>query len=131
VAFNLPPPPAAEDIAAGPWRLWFFKLVQQLKQALDLSNVSGVLAIPNGGTGLSTTPGPNEILIGNGASYDLKTLLAGTNITFDETSNTITINSTASGGGSGKIYEPVAHQGELLFSINGDVLMAWGGDYAT
>lgn len=131
MAFNLPPPPAAEDISGAPWRLWFFKLVQQLKQALDLSNVSGVLAMENGGTGASLIPDDGKILVSTASAVTLKELLAGTNISISQDATTITISSTGGGGGSSKIYEPVAHQGELLFSINGDVLMAWGGDYAT
>lgn len=129
MAFNLPPPPSTDDISGAPWRIWFFRLVQSLSNALDLTNVTGTLGVQNGGTGLSTVPSDNQILLGNGTGYDLKTLLAGSNITFDETTNTITINATS---GSGKIYEPVVGEGyELMFSEDGDILMAWGGDYAS
>lgn len=35
------------------------------------------------------------------------------------------------GGGSSKIYEPVCTNGEINFTSSGDILMAWGGRYAT
>ncbi|MBK6420445.1 MAG: hypothetical protein IPF79_14815 [Ignavibacteria bacterium] len=44
--------------------------------AVDLATaeVNGVLPIANGGTGLSTTPLSNQILVGNGAGYSLTNL---------------------------------------------------------
>lgn len=30
-----------------------------------------------------------------------------------------------------RIYEPVVAPFELMFTIDGDIMMAWGGEYAT
>jgi hypothetical protein len=131
MALILSPPPNDTDVQGVSWKQWFFKIRTQLQQALDLTNVSGVLSPLSGGTGASLTPNPNELLVGNvSGSFDLKTLVAGSNVTITNGVSTITI-AALGGGGSSKIYEPVAILGEIVFSINGDVMMAWGGDYAT
>jgi hypothetical protein len=130
MALILSPPPNDQDVQGISWKQWFFKIRTQLLEALDLTNVSGILDTLHGGTGVSITPNENELLVGNvTGSFDLKTLVAGTNITITNGVSTITID--ALGGGSSKIYEPVAVLGEITFSINGDVMMAWGGDYAS
>lgn len=64
------------------------------------SNVTGTVAVANGGTGLTTTPANGAIDIGNGTGFTRTTLTAGSNITITNTSGAITIASTASGGGS-------------------------------
>lgn len=61
---------------------------------------AGTLAIARGGTSLSSTPSNGQILIGNGTSYTLSTLTAGSNITITNGSGTITISSNTSGGSS-------------------------------
>jgi hypothetical protein len=63
------------------------------------ANVTGTVAIANGGTALTTTPTNGQLLIGNGTNYTLSTLTAGSNITITNASGAITIAST--GGGSG------------------------------
>lgn len=35
------------------------------------------------------------------------------------------------GGGSGKIYEPLMASGELVLDPTEDIMMAWGGSYAS
>jgi hypothetical protein len=62
------------------------------------ANVTGTVAIANGGTALTTTPTNGQLLIGNGTGYTLSTLTAGSNITITNASGGITIAST---GGSG------------------------------
>lgn len=65
--------------------------------AISLStatDVTGVLPVGNGGTGISTTPTANQILVGNGAGYSLKTLTAGTGISIVDGGATLTINNT-------------------------------------
>lgn len=53
-----------------------------------------------GGTGTSTAPGNDSILLGNAdKTYNVKTLTAGSNVTFSETGNTLTISSTGGTGG--------------------------------
>ena len=56
------------------------------------------VGIAYGGTGLTATPADNQILLGNGTGFDLKTLTAGSNVTFAEDENSITINATSSQG---------------------------------
>jgi len=56
-----------------------------------------------GGTGTSTKPSADQILIGGDTAnkYDVKTLTAGTNITIATSSGAITISGTGGGGGGG------------------------------
>lgn len=63
------------------------------------SNVTGTVAIANGGTGLTSTPANGQLDIGNGSGFTRATLTAGSNITITNTPGAITIASTASGGG--------------------------------
>lgn len=52
-----------------------------------------------GGTGVTTDPQKNQILIGNiDGEYAVKTLTAGANITFTDTPNTLEISSSGGGG---------------------------------
>ena len=66
------------------------------------SNVTGTVAIANGGTGLTTTPANGALDIGNGTGFTRSTLTAGSNITITNTSGAITIASTAGGITTGK-----------------------------
>jgi microcystin-dependent protein len=59
------------------------------------SQIDGVVPIANGGSGIATIPANNQLLIGNGASYDLKTLSAGDNIQIDASGANITISAAA------------------------------------
>lgn len=130
--FNIPPPPSTDDITGPSWRIWFYRLVQALANfVVDLaSGVTGILGVANGGTGTSQIPTDGQILIGNGTQYVPNNITAGSNITITNGVGTITIAATG-GGGSGKIYEPVVSAAsEFMFAANGDILMAWGGDYA-
>ena len=61
------------------------------------ANVTGTVAVANGGTGLTTTPADGALDIGNGTGFTRTTLTAGTNITITNASGSITIAST---GGS-------------------------------
>jgi hypothetical protein len=70
------------------------------------SQVTGVLPVANGGTGVSTTPSNGQIDIGNGTGFTRTTLTAGTGITITNGAGTITITSTvedADGNNNGKI----------------------------
>ena len=91
---------------------------------LDLP-VGGTFAYPqDGGTGTSTDPTTNDILIGNSDGvYDVKTLTAGSNVTIDNSGGTVTISSTGGGGsGSGSIgTSTVPNIGEVAyFTTSGD-----------
>lgn len=63
------------------------------------TGVTGTLPIANGGTGLTTTPANGALDIGNGTGFTRTTLTAGSNISITNGSGSITIASTASGGG--------------------------------
>ena len=62
------------------------------------ANVTGVVAVANGGTGLSTTPANGALDIGNGTGFTRTTLTAGSGVTITNASGSITINATGSGG---------------------------------
>jgi hypothetical protein len=67
----------------------------------NAANVTGTVAVANGGTGLTTTPANGALDIGNGTGFTRTTLTAGTNITITNASGSITIAST--GGGTTSI----------------------------
>jgi hypothetical protein len=100
MAFNLPPPPVGNDVSGPAFRDWFYKIRTYLSQPIDLSNVTGILGIGNGGTGTSDVPANGELLIGNGTGYSVNTLTAGANITITNGAGTITIASSGGGGGT-------------------------------
>jgi len=58
------------------------------------SNVTGTVAIANGGTGLTSTPANGALDIGNGTGFTRTTLTAGTAIGVTNGSGSITINNT-------------------------------------
>jgi uncharacterized protein (TIGR02145 family) len=58
-------------------------------------NVTGTVAISNGGTGLSTTPANGQIDIGNGTGFTRATLTQGTGISITNTGGAITIASSS------------------------------------
>ena len=62
------------------------------------SNVTGTVAVANGGTGLTTTPANGALDIGNGTNFTRTTLTAGTGITITNGAGSISI--AASGGGT-------------------------------
>lgn len=73
------------------------------------SDITGVLGISNGGTGTSTAPGVDTILVGNGTNYDYDRLVAGTNITIS-TSTPGQLQISATSGSSGTVNSGLAGQ---------------------
>lgn len=68
------------------------------------TEVTGILGLGNGGTGTSTAPTTDQILVGNtGGSYDYRSITAGSNVTVS-TSTPGQIQISATGGGSGTNY---------------------------
>src|SRR3990167_7590333 len=68
----------------------------------------------DGCTGTSTVPTADQILIGgNNSRYDVKRLVAGSNITIATSSGQVTISSTASGSGSGMATTSIDTEAEL------------------
>lgn len=83
---------------------WRYMKKQIFTAALVLLLVPAVVLaqvlFPNrGGTGTSDAPGSDQLLIGNGSTYDLKTLTAGENVTIDTSGSTISITASLEGGG--------------------------------
>ncbi|MFA6048100.1 MAG: tail fiber domain-containing protein [Parcubacteria group bacterium] len=59
---------------------------------IGTTQVTGILAVNNGGTGTGTTPASGQILIGNASGgYEVSTITDGTGISIAEGSGTITI----------------------------------------
>jgi hypothetical protein len=71
---------------------------------IPVSALTGILPIANGGTGVSTTPANGALLIGNGTDYTSATLTGGTGISIVNTAGAITINGTATGPTTAKVY---------------------------
>jgi len=64
------------------------------------SNVTGTVAVANGGTGLTTTPANGALDIGNGTGFTRTTLTAGSGISVTNASGSITIANTQTPGAS-------------------------------
>ncbi|MFN3306986.1 MAG: hypothetical protein ACK42Z_07360, partial [Candidatus Kapaibacteriota bacterium] len=84
---------ATISIGGGTIEANVFKGSGSTTNAVDLgtAEVSGILPIANGGTGLSTTPAQGQLLIGDGTGYTLNQLTAGTGITITNGAGSITI----------------------------------------
>ena len=65
------------------------------------ANITNPLGVTSGGTANKAIPTNGQLLIGNGAGYALNTLTAGANIVIANSNGSITISSTAGGGGNG------------------------------
>ena len=100
-------------------------------------NVTGTVAVSNGGTGLSTTPSNGQLDIGNGTGFTRATLTAGTGISVTNTSGAITITNSTPGlptvnqpgemlywDGSARVKVIAGTDGQTLFSKNG--VPTWG-----
>jgi hypothetical protein len=74
--------------------------------SVTASSLTGTVGISFGGTGTTTTPSQDQLLIGNATGYDLKTLTAGSGISISTSSNAVTITSTA--GSTGQTWETFA-----------------------
>jgi hypothetical protein len=59
------------------------------------ANVSGTVAVTNGGTGLTTAPTNGQLLIGNATGFTLATISAGTGVSITNGTGSITINASA------------------------------------
>ncbi len=61
------------------------------------SEVSGLLGVTLGGTGVSTTPSNGQLLIGNGTGYTVATLTAGSGVSITNGGGSITISAPGAG----------------------------------
>jgi len=64
----------------------------------NAANVTGTVAVANGGTGLTTTPANGALDIGNGTGFTRTTLTAGTGVSITNGAGTISISATGTGG---------------------------------
>jgi hypothetical protein len=63
--------------------------------ALSSADLSGILPVSKGGTGLTATPSAGQIPIGNGTGFSLSALTAGTGVSITNTAGAIRIAATA------------------------------------
>jgi hypothetical protein len=63
--------------------------------------LGGTLSVSNGGLGGTTTPTAGQIPIGNGTTYTIATITAGTGISVTNGSGSITIATSGGSGGTG------------------------------
>ena len=82
------------------------------------SNVTGVVAVANGGTGLSSTPANGALDIGNGTGFTRATLTAGTGISITNGAGSITIASSVTPVTSVTGTSPVVSSGGTTPAIN-------------
>lgn len=89
---------------------------------------TGVTAVINGGTGLSSTPSNGQLLIGNGSGYTLRVLQTGAGITVTNGSGTIVVANSGvlswSGGTTG-LTPAAATTGAVV--LGGALVAANGG----
>ena len=82
------------------------------------SNVTGTVAVANGGTGLTTTPANGALDIGNGTGFTRTTLTAGTGVTITNASGSITIAASGTGVTSVTGTSPVVSSGGTTPAIS-------------
>ena len=88
--------------------------------AVDLTaDVTNVLPTGNGGTGVATTPGNGQILIGNGSGYTVATLTAGNGIGVGNASGAITLSNDGvlSLTGTGSEVSVTQSTGDITISL--------------
>ena len=83
-----PQSPFLDPLTGRPSREWMLWLLNPSYVGINVSNIVPVIY---GGTGLSTVPSNGQILIGTGSGYALNGLTAGSGININSTSGAITI----------------------------------------
>jgi len=103
-------------------------------------SLSGIIGASNGGTGLSTTPGNGQILVGNGSGYALENLTGGTAVSINNAGGTVTVSNTgvtSNAAGAGiSVSGPagavtISNTGVLSVSGDGVLLSSSGGQNPT
>jgi hypothetical protein len=84
----------------------------------NAANVTGTVAVANGGTGLTATPTNGQIDIGNGTGFTRSTLTAGTGVTITNASGSITIAASGTGVTSVTGTSPVVSSGGTTPAIS-------------
>jgi hypothetical protein len=88
--------------------------------------LGGTLSTTAGGTGLTTTPGASQILIGTGSAYSLSTLTAGSGITITNAAGVLTIAATGGGAGTGTVTSVDASGGSTGLTFSGGPITSAG-----
>lgn len=88
-----------QDFSASTGFIQFSSGTASIVAAIDVStDITGLLPVDNGGTGLNGSAAANgQLLIGNGSGYALNTLTAGSGISISNASGAITITNTGGG----------------------------------
>ena len=81
-------------------------------------NVTGVVGVANGGTGLSSTPGNGELDIGNGTDFTRARLTSGPGILITNSPGAITITAPNAGVASVTATSPVVSSGGSVPNIS-------------
>jgi hypothetical protein len=95
----------------------------------NAANVTGTVAVANGGTGLTTTPANGALDIGNGTGFTRTTLTAGSNITITNASGSITI--ASSGATPGPAFSAYSNTNQTVSNTTGVVIAANTEEYDT
>lgn len=90
----------------------------------NAANVTGTVAVANGGTGLTSTPTNGQLDIGNGTGFTRSTLTAGSGISITNGAGSITISAT--GGGTGTVTSVNASGGTTGLSFTGGPITSSG-----
>ena len=97
----------------------------------NAANVTGTVAVANGGTGLTTTPANGALDIGNGTGFTRATLTAGSGVSITNGAGSISISATGTGGTVTSVGQsftgglisvsgsPVTTSGTLALSVAG------------
>ncbi|OGM63284.1 hypothetical protein A3A76_04530, partial [Candidatus Woesebacteria bacterium RIFCSPLOWO2_01_FULL_39_23] len=89
------------------------------------TEVTGILPIANGGTGVSTTPTNGQLLIGNGTGYTVANLSEGTGIDIANAAGSITVTNSGVTSITGTANQVIAS------GATGDVTLSTPQDIAT
>lgn len=92
------------------------------------SQVSGILPVANGGTGITTSPSNGQIPIGNGTNYTAATLTAGSGISIANASGAITVANTQNTGPAFSYYQSSA---QTIPSATGTKITFTSNDFDT
>ncbi len=101
---------------------------------VNLSNeVTNILSVTHGGTGISTVPAIGQILIGNGTGYNLGTVTAGAGIGVTSGANSISVtnNGVLSLTGTANQISPSASTGHITLSLPQNIHTAANPTFAS
>ena len=107
-----PQSPFLDPLTGRPAREWMQWLLNPNYVGV---NTSSIVPIIYGGTGTSSAPANGQLLIGNGGTYSLRTLTAGSGIAITNAAGAITVSTNATGVTAGT-YGNASHA--VTFTVN-------------